>query len=49
MTLEARISRHAAFYSLAYRASVAGIVLLLAVCAVAQFYERFGDGKAFSV
>jgi len=37
MTLEARISRQAAFLGLAYRVSVAGIVLLLAVCAVAQF------------
>lgn len=35
--MTARISRHAAYLGLAYRVSVAGIVLLLAVCAVAQF------------
>ena len=42
MTLETRITRHAAYLGLAYRVSVVGIFLLFAVCAVAQFYERFG-------
>lgn len=34
---EARITRQAAFLGLAYRVTVAGIVLLLAVCVAAQW------------